>query len=161
MASRYPVLTPRVGTDEKGYSMSVTSEATTLWFGDLLGGTGTTSLDSSDAAEFPVSWAARSQGVAGKTNPEELLGAAHSACFSMAFAKGLADAGHAPESLQVTAAVTFAPGEGITGSHLLVSAKVAGLSEEEFERLANEAKENCPVSQALAGIPITLEASLA
>lgn len=141
--------------------MSVTSEATTLWFGDLPSGSGTTSLDSSDAAEFPVSWAARSQGVAGKTNPEELLGAAHSACFSMAFANGLATAGHTPESLQVTAAVTFDPASGITGSHLLVSAKVAGLGDEEFQRLAVEAKENCPVSRALAGIPITLEASLA
>jgi osmotically inducible protein OsmC len=141
--------------------MSVTSEATTLWFGDLPSGSGTTSLDSSDAAEFPVSWAARSQGEAGRTNPEELLGAAHSACFSMAFANGLATAGHTPESLQVTAAVTFDPAAGITGSHLLVSAKVPGISEEEFERLAAEAKENCPVSRALTGIPITLEASLA
>jgi osmotically inducible protein OsmC len=141
--------------------MSVTSEATTLWFGDLPSGSGTTSLDSSDAAEFPVSWAARSQGEAGKTNPEELLGAAHSACFSMAFANELATAGHTPESLQVTAAVTFDPSVGIAGSHLLVSAKVPGISEEDFERLAVAAKENCPVSRALAGIPITLEASLA
>lgn len=141
--------------------MAVTSEATTLWFGDLLNGSGTTSLDSSDAAEFPVTWAARSEGELGRTNPEELLGAAHSACYSMAFSNALAQAGHAPESLQVTAAVTFQPGEGITGSHLLVSAKVAGISEADFERLAEDAKQNCPVSKALAGIPITLEASLA
>ena len=141
--------------------MAVTSEATTLWFGDLLSGSGTTSLDSSDAAEFPVSWAARSEGVAGKTNPEELLGAAHSACYSMAFGNALAGNGTPPESLQVTAAVTFVPGQGITGSHLLVNAKIAGLSEEDFQRLAEDAKKNCPVSQALAGIPITLEASLA
>jgi osmotically inducible protein OsmC len=141
--------------------MSVTSEATTLWFGDLTSGTGTTSLDSSDAAEFPVSWAARSEGVAGMTNPEELLGAAHSACYSMAFSAALAKNGTPPESLQVTAAVTFEPGTGITGSHLLVSAKIAGISEEDFQRLAEEAKAGCPVSQALAGIAITLEASLA
>ena len=141
--------------------MSVTSEATTLWFGDLLSGSGTTSLDSSDAAEFPVSWAARSQGAAGKTNPEELLGAAHSACYSMAFSNGLAQNGTPPESLQVTAAVTFEPGTGITGSHLLVSAKVANISDEDFQRLAVEAKEGCPVSQALAGVSITIEASLA
>ena len=141
--------------------MSVTSEATTLWFGDLFGGSGTTSLDSSDAAEFPVSWAARSEGATGKTNPEELLGAAHSACFSMAFANELASAGTPPESLQVTAAVTFEPGKGITGSHLLVSAKIPGISEEDFQKIAAGAKENCPVSQALSGIPITLEASLA
>lgn len=141
--------------------MAVTSEATTLWFGDLIHGSGTTSLDSSDAAEFPVTWAARSEGELGRTNPEELLGAAHSACYSMAFSNALAQAGFAPESLQVTAAVTFQPGEGITGSHLLVSAKVPGVSESDFERIAADAKENCPVSKALAGIPITLEASLA
>jgi lipoyl-dependent peroxiredoxin len=141
--------------------MSVTSEATTLWFGDLLSGSGTTSLDSSDAAEFPVSWVARSEGAAGKTNPEELLGAAHSACFSMAFSNELAKNGTPPESLQVTAAVTFEPGVGITGSHLLVSAKIPGISKEDFERLSADAKENCPVSKALAGIPITIEASLA
>ncbi len=96
----------------------------------------------------------------GKTNPEELLGAAHSACYSMAFSGALAKNGTPPESLQVTAAVTFQPGEGITGSHLLVSAKVAGISEEDFQRLAEEAKQNCPVSKALAGVPITLEAAL-
>ncbi|MFT4028370.1 MAG: OsmC family peroxiredoxin [Protaetiibacter sp.] len=141
--------------------MAVTSEATTLWFGELINGSGTTSLDSSDAAEFPVTWAARSEGELGRTNPEELLGAAHSACFSMAFANALTQAGFSPESLQVTAAVTFQPGEGITGSHLLVSAKVAGISEADFERIAADAKANCPVSKALTGIPITLEASLA
>ncbi len=141
--------------------MALTSEATTLWFGDLTSGSGTTSLDSSDAAEFPVNWEARSDGVVGHTNPEELLAAAHSACFSMAFSKALADAGHAPESLQVTAAVTFQPGEGVTGSHLLVSAKVAGMSEEDFEKVAEDAKVNCPISKALASIPITIEASLA
>jgi osmotically inducible protein OsmC len=141
--------------------MALTSEATTLWFGDLQSGSGTTSLDSSDAAEFPVSWQARSVGEVGKTNPEELLGAAHSACYSMAFSNALAENGTPPESLQVTAAVTFVPGEGIKGSHLLVSAKVTGISDEDFQKLAADAKANCPVSQALAGIPITLEASLA
>ena len=141
--------------------MALTSEATTLWFGDLTSGSGTTSLDSSDAAEFPVTWQARSEGVVGQTNPEELLGAAHSACYSMALSNALGNAGHAPESLQVTAAVTFQPGEGITGSHLLVSAKVPGLTEDEFQGFAEDAKANCPVSKALAGIPITLEANLA
>jgi osmotically inducible protein OsmC len=141
--------------------MALTSEATTLWFGNLEDGSGTTSLDSSDVAEFPVTWKARSEGVVGNTNPEELLAAAHSSCFSMAFSNGLSKAGHAPESLQVTAAVTFQPGEGITGSHLLVSAKIPGISEDDFQKLAAEAKDGCPVSKALAGIPITLEASLA
>ena len=141
--------------------MALTSEATALWFGDLKSGKGTTSLDSSDAAEFEVTWAGRTEGDPGKTNPEELIGAAHSACFSMAFSNALGQNGTPPESLQVTAAVTFQPGTGITGSHLLVSAKIPGLSEEDFQRLAEDAKANCPVSQALAGIPITLEASLA
>lgn len=141
--------------------MAVTSEATTLWFGDLASGSGTTSLDSSDASEFPVTWQARSEGEAGRTNPEELLGAAYSACYAMAFTHALGGAGHSPESLQVTAAVTFQPGEGITGIHLLVSAKVPGLEPEEFQRFAEDAKANCPVSKALAGTTITLEASLA
>ena len=139
--------------------MALTSESTTLWFGDLTTGSGTTSLDSSDAAEFPVTWQARSEGVVGRTNPEELLGAAHSACYSMAFSGALGRAGHAPESLQVTAAVTFQPGEGITGSHLLVSAKVPGLADAEFQGFAEQAKTNCPISKALS-IPITIEASL-
>lgn len=141
--------------------MAVTSEATTLWFGSLTEGHGTTSLDTSDAAEFPVTWAARSEGVAGKTNPEELLGAAHSACYSMALSHALTGAGFPPESLQVTAAVTFQPGEGITGSHLLVNAKVPDISPEQFSSLAEEAKTGCPVSAALTGISITLEATLA
>ncbi|HEV7957355.1 MAG: peroxiredoxin [Microbacteriaceae bacterium] len=141
--------------------MAVTSEATTLWTGDLESGKGHTTLDSSKAAELPMSWAARSQGAAGKSNPEELLGAAHSACFSMQFASLLTKNGTTAESIQVTAAVTFAPGEGITGSHLLVSAKVPEISEEDFERIAEEAKATCPVSLALAGTSITLEASLA
>ncbi|RZS57641.1 osmotically inducible protein OsmC [Microcella putealis] len=141
--------------------MAVTSEATTLWFGSLTDGRGTTSLDTSDAAEFPVTWAARSEGVAGTTTPEELLGAAHSACYSMALSHALTGAGHAPDSLQVTAAVTFQPGEGITGSHLLVNAKVPGISAETFAEFAEDAKKNCPVSAALAGVSITLEATLA
>ncbi|MBX9470570.1 OsmC family peroxiredoxin [Microcella sp.] len=141
--------------------MAVTSEATTLWIGSLLEGSGTTSLDSSDAGEFPVTWAARSEGVTGMTNPEELLGAAHSACYSMALSNALSKAGHTPSSLQVTAAVTFVPGEGITGSHLLVSASVPGLSADEFQTFAENAKTGCPVSAALTGTSITLEATLA
>lgn len=141
--------------------MAVTSESTTVWLGDLASGSGVTSLDSSDAGEFPVSWASRSGEESGKTTPEELLGAAHSACFSMAFAHALAGNGTPPESLQVTAAVTFVPGTGITGSHLLVSAKIPGIGDEDFQRIAAEAKAGCPVSQALAGVEITLEASLA
>ena len=141
--------------------MALTSEATTVWNGDLRSGSGTITLDSSHAAEFPVSWAARSEGRDGLTNPEELIGAAHAACYSMAFSNILSSSGNTPESIQTTAAVTFDPASGITGSHLLVSARVPGISEEEFQRLADEAKRTCPVSRALAGIPITLEAELA
>ena len=141
--------------------MAVTSESTTVWTGSLMEGTGTTRLDSSGLAEFAVNWKARSEGEAGTTNPEELLGAAHSACFSMALSGALARAGHTPESIQTTAAVTFEAGRGVLGSHLLVSARVAGLTEEEFEAFAEDAKQNCPISQALAGIPITIEAELA
>jgi osmotically inducible protein OsmC len=141
--------------------MAVTSEATALWNGDLTTGTGNVSLDSSAAARFPVSWVARAEGEVGTTNPEELLGAAHSTCYSMKLAELLTRFGTPPQNLQVTAAVTFDPSEGISGSHLLVSARVAGISETDFERLASEAKVSCPVSRALTGIPITLEATLA
>lgn len=142
--------------------MALTSEATTLWRGELATGTGTISLDSSEAAEFPVTWTSRSEGETGRTNPEELIAAAHSSCYAMAFSNILAKAGTPPESIQVTSAVTFDPANGgITGSHLLVSAVIPGISEEDFHERAEEAKANCPVSRALAGIEITLEASLA
>jgi osmotically inducible protein OsmC len=141
--------------------MALTSEATTVWTGDLKSGSGTLTLDSSHAAEFPVDWKARTQGETGVTNPEELLGAAHASCFSMAFSNILTSFGTTPESIQTTAAVTFDPASGITGSHLLVNARVPGLSEQDFQRLADEAKRTCPVSRALVGIPITIEAELA
>jgi len=141
--------------------MALTSESTTVWNGDLRSGSGTVVLDSSHAAEFPLNWRARSEGVAGTTNPEELIGAAHSACFSMAFSNILASFGSAPESIRTTAAVTFDPAVGITGSHLRVDATVPGIAEADFQRLAEEAKATCPVSRALVGIPITIEAHLA
>jgi osmotically inducible protein OsmC len=129
--------------------MAVTSEATTVWNGTLFEGSGTVSLDSSKAASLPVNWKARSEGSASVTTPEELLGAAHASCFTMQFSNMLTEAGSPPESIQTTAAVTFQPGT------------VPGISEDDFERIANEAKATCPVSQALAGIPLTIEASLA
>ena len=141
--------------------MALTSESTTVWNGTLFEGSGHTRLDSSKVAEFDMDWKARSEGEAGVTNPEELLAAAHSACFSMAFSLALAEAGYTPESIQTTAAVTLQPGEGVTGSHLLVSARVAGITEAEFERIADEAKVNCPISKALGGTTITIEAELA
>jgi lipoyl-dependent peroxiredoxin len=141
--------------------MALTSEATTVWNGDLMSGSGTVTLDSSQSADFSVNWKARAEGAANTTNPEELLGAAHASCYSMQLANTLAKAGHTPTSIQATAAVTFAAGTGVVGSHLLVNADVPGITEEEFLKFAEDAKVNCPVSQALAGIPITLEAELA
>lgn len=140
--------------------MAITSEATTVWRGDLKSGSGDVSLDSSNTARFDVDWRARSEGSTGVTTPEELLGAAHSSCFAMAFSNILSGFGTPATSIQVTAAVTFDPAQGITGSHLLVNAAVPGLEEADFQRLADEAKRTCPVSRALVGIPITIEAEL-
>lgn len=140
--------------------MALTSESKTLWEGSLTEGHGTTHLASSGAGQFPVTWLARSDGQSGMTNPEELLGAAHSACYSMALSHALGQNGITPTTLDVTAAVTFVPGEGVTGSHLLVVASIPGIDDETFQRYAEDAKENCPVSKALAGVPISLEASL-
>ena len=141
--------------------MTVTSEATTVWKGSLADGSGTVTFDSSHLGTFDINWKARSEGSASVTTPEELIAAAHASCFSMAFSHALTENGTPPESIDTTASVTFKPGTGITGSHLNVNASVPGLSSEDFERIAADAKANCPVSQALAGIEITLEATLA
>lgn len=141
--------------------MSVTSEATTSWRGSLLEGSGDVALESSNQGPLVVNWKARSEGSTSVTTPEELLAAAHSACFSMALSHALAGNGTPPTSVEATASVTFIPGTGITGSHLNVSAVVPGLSAEDFARIAAEAKTGCPVSAALSGIEITLEATLA
>jgi osmotically inducible protein OsmC len=140
--------------------MALTSKAGAQWRGDL-SGTGTVSLLSSGRATLAYGWKARSEGVDGVTTPEELLGAAHAGCFAMALSNDLAGHGYAPQSVQATAAVTFDPAAGgVQSSHLVVEADVPGLEPAEFQRLAAAAKANCPVSKALAGIPITLEATL-
>jgi len=141
--------------------MAITSEATTNWKGSLAEGSGTVTFDSSHAGTFDVNWKARSEGSTSITTPEEMLAGAHAACFSMAFSHALTENGTPPESVRTTASVTFQPGTGITGSHLNVEASVPGLGQEDFDRIAADAKANCPVSKALAGIEITLEASLA
>ena len=141
--------------------MTVTSEATTVWKGGLIDGSGQVTFQSSGIGTFDVNWKARSEGSTSVTTPEELIAAAHSSCFSMAFSLALAQNGTPPESIDTTASVTFTPGTGITGSHLNVNAVVPGLDREDFDRIAEDAKVNCPVSQALAGIEITLEATLA
>ncbi|GIH26851.1 peroxiredoxin [Acrocarpospora phusangensis] len=140
--------------------MATTRTATTQWKGALLDGSGTVSLDTSGVGTFDVTWASRSQDANGKTSPEELIAAAHSSCFSMALSHGLAQAGTPPQSVETKADVTFQPGEGITGIVISVRAQVPGLTAEEFQAAAETAKANCPVSKALTGTTITLNAEL-
>lgn len=141
--------------------MSVTSEASAQWTGTLVDGAGQVRLTSSGQGPYRVDWKARSEGSDTVTTPEELIAAAHASCYCMALAHALTGNGTPPQRLEASASVTFTPGTGITGSHLNVSASVAGIEEADFERIAEEAKTGCPVSQALAGVEITLEASLA
>ncbi|WP_457966767.1 OsmC family protein [Arthrobacter sp. D1-29] len=140
--------------------MAATRTAHTVWNGDLMKGSGQTTLDSSGLGTFDVTWKARTEAAEGKTSPEELIAAAHASCYSMAFSNMLAQAGHAPEEVNTKADVTFVPGTGITGSHLTVSARIPGIGEDEFQKIAGEAKTGCPVSGALASIDITLDATL-
>jgi osmotically inducible protein OsmC len=142
-------------------NMATTRIAHTLWEGDLLKGSGVISFDSSGIGQYPVSWPSRAEQANGKTSPEELIAAAHSSCFCMALSHGLTGAGTPPTKLEAKAEVTFQPGEGITGIHLTVQGEVSGLDEEGFIAAAEDAKKNCPVSQALAGTTITLSAELA
>ncbi len=141
--------------------MPVTSEATTTWTGSLAEGSGTVAFSSSKLGTFPINWKARSEGSDTTTTPEEHIAAAHASCFSMALSHALAENGTPPERVNTTASVTFKPGVGITGSHLNVNATVPNLTPEAFQEIAAGAKTGCPVSQALAGIEITLEATLA
>ena len=141
--------------------MATTRNATTTWQGTLMEGSGQVTLQSSGLGTFDVSWPSRAEEPNGKTSPEELIAAAHSSCFSMALSSGLAKAGTPAEKLEVSADVTFQPGEGITGIHLTVVGTVPGISAEDFQSAATAAKEGCPVSQALTGTTITLDASLA
>ncbi len=143
--------------------MAAVRRAEVTWQGSLMEGKG--SIDEVGSGAFgplAVTWAARSEDASGgKTSPEELIAAAHAACFSMALSHGLAQAGTPAEELKTSAEVTFVPGAGITKIALKVRARVPGLEEQAFEQAAQGAKENCPVSKALAGVEeITLDASL-
>src|SRR5699024_4944205 len=141
----------------------VVSNASTAWKGDLLSGSGTTTLETSQLGTFDLSWKARSEEAEkGTTSPEELLGAAHAACYSMQFSNMLAENGTPPTSVDTSAAVTFNIGEGgITGIALSVTAAVDGIEDADFQRLADEAKSSCPASKALPGVAIPLQAKLA
>ena len=144
--------------------MATDRRAEVTWNGSLREGSGTIHTTTSGAlGELPVSWAARSEDdTGGKTSPEELIAAAHAACFSMALSNGLAQAGSPPDELRTSATVTFQPGEGITKIALEVEGTVPGIDGVEFEEFAQAAKENCPVSKALAGVPeMTVDARLA
>lgn len=142
--------------------MALSSIGRTHWEGDLFDGSGVASLDSGAADSMEVTWKARTEDHGGLTSPEELIAAAHSACYSMAFSNMLAKNETPPTSLDVSATITFVPGEGITTSELAVVGVVEGVDDEKFQELAEAAKVGCPVSQALAGnVEITLTASLA
>jgi osmotically inducible protein OsmC len=141
--------------------MATTRAAVTTWHGSLLEGSGRVELESSGLGGFDVTWASRAEDPAGRTSPEELLGAAHSSCFSLALSNALAKAGTPPETLETRAEVTFQPGQGITGIHLTVRGTVPGMSSEAFVEAAEGAKTGCPVSQALTGTTIMLTATLA
>jgi osmotically inducible protein OsmC len=143
--------------------MATDRRADVTWKGSLIEGAGTITKTTSGAiGEQPVSWAARSEdATAGKTSPEELIAAAHAACFSMALSNGLAKAGTPPDELNTSATVTFQPGEGIIKIALTVEGSVPGMDDTTFQAAAHDAKENCPVSKALAAVPeITLDARL-
>ena len=134
--------------------MATDRKAEVTWTGDLMSGKGRVETVTSGAfGGLDVSWAARSEEPGGLTSPEELIAAAHAACLSMALSGALARAGHAPERLETSATVTFQPGEGITKVALEVVGRVPGMDDAQFEEAAEEAKQNCPVSKALAGVP--------
>lgn len=141
--------------------MATTRSALTIWNGSLLEGSGQVTLDSSGVGSFPVSWPARSEEPGGMTSPEEMIAAAHSSCFAMALSNVLAKAGSPPAQLETKAEVDFQPGVGITEIRLHVKGDVPGLDAQGFEAAAEDAKENCPVSQALKAVAIKLSVEMA
>jgi osmotically inducible protein OsmC len=142
--------------------MATDRHAEVTWNGSLLDGSGR--IDNVGSGAFgplDVTWASRTEEPAGRTSPEELIAAAHAACFSMALSHALAGAGTPPEELKTGATVTFQPGEGITKIALTVRGTVPGIDEDGFREAAAGAKDGCPVSQAVTGVPeITVEATL-
>jgi osmotically inducible protein OsmC len=137
--------------------------ASVVWQGDLMNGSGTIAQVPSGAfGPLDVSWASRAEEPNGKTSPEELIAAAWASCFAMALSNGLAKAGNPPEKLETSATLTFQPGQGIIKGALTVRGTVPSLDAEGFAAAAEDAKQNCPVSQALTGIPeVSLDAELA
>ncbi len=140
--------------------MATTRTADAHWEGSLFEGQGNVALQSSGKGSFDVSWPSRAKEPDGRTSPEELLAAAHSACFNMMLSNILATAGNPPQALDTNAEVDFKPGKGITGIRLKTRGQVEGMSNEDFVKAADEAKATCPVSQALS-VDISLDAALA
>jgi lipoyl-dependent peroxiredoxin len=143
----------------------VTRTARTAWNGTLDSGSGQVELSSSKVGTFDVSWPKRtSEGADGTTSPEELIAAAHSSCYSMQLSALIAKAGGTPQSLDVTAVVSFGPdpagGFRIGEVKLTVRAEVEGLDADGFAAAAQDAKATCPVSKALTGVDISLDAAL-
>ena len=136
--------------------MATTRIATGEWHGTLLEGSGRVTLESSGMGTFDVTWAARTEEPGGRTSPEELIAAAHASCFSMQLSSVLAKAGHPATTLNTRAEVDFQKGEGITEIRLSVTGDVPGLDADGFREAAESAKAGCPVSKALAAVPITL-----
>ncbi|MGA7912084.1 MAG: OsmC family peroxiredoxin [Candidatus Dormiibacterota bacterium] len=141
--------------------MAAISRADAVWEGDLMSGSGRVKVASGAFSEFPVSWASRAESQHGKTSPEELIAAAHAACFNMAFSNGLSKAGHKVERLNTSAEVEFVPGTGITTITLTVLGIVDNIDNAEFQKQAEAAKDGCPVSKALHGnVDLKLKAHL-
>jgi osmotically inducible protein OsmC len=142
--------------------MAAESTASTVWEGDLAHGSGVTTPGSGAFEPVDVTWASRTARAAGKTSPEELLAAAHAACYCMQLAHELAEAGTPPERLEASATVAFVPGEGVTSSHIVLTGRVAGIDGGAFDAAAASAGRTCPISGALqGGVEITVEATLA
>jgi lipoyl-dependent peroxiredoxin len=144
--------------------MAVTRRATAVWERDLLHGEGHVTGDSGALPRLPVTWAARTEAPGGKTSPEELLAAAHAACFAMAFSGQLARRNKPPERLSVSAVATFdklESGWKVTQMHLEVEAKVAGIAPADFEAARDAAEKGCPISNAIRGnVDIQVSAKL-
>ena len=141
--------------------MATERRAEVTWNGSLIEGSGhIDSTTSGVLGQQELTWKARAEDAPAHTSPEDLIAAAHAACFAMALSHELAQAGTPAEELKTSATVTFQPGEGITRIALTVRGSGAGLDEASFLGAAETAKENCPVSKALAAVPeITLDAS--
>ena len=145
--------------------MAEVRTANVVWSGDLVNGSGMiTYVTSGVFSRLPITWASRTAAHNGKTSPEELLAAAHASCFSMAFSSRLAKNGTPATNLDIRAEVTFdqlESGWKVAASKLIVTGAVLGIDKATFERLAEDAKENCPISVALHGnVSLSVEATL-